>query len=350
VTFTTIPFCEFTLASTHVPLGPNAQSGSVAVSTLGGCNWTATSNAPWITVLSGTPGSGPGSVKYSVAENTTTVARTGTITIAGQVLTISQSAGPAPVQPADDAQFFVRMHYLDFLAREPDEDGLGFWTNEITKCGTDAACLNARRVGVSAAFFVETEFQETGSFVYRLYKGGLGRQPTYAEFSVDRSQVVGGATLDQSKLDFALAFVQRQEFLDRYAGTGKSAQGFVDALIATVLSSSGVDLTDQRENLLTTYDRGGSVAESRSLTAQAAIEDMRFKQAVYNPSFVLMQYYGYLHRDPDQDGYLFWLDVLNNREPGNYHGMVCSFITSAEYQLRFGSTVTRTNRDCSGIH
>ena len=58
-----------------------------------------------------------------------------------------------------------------------------------------------------------------------------------------------------------------------------------------------------------------------------------------------MQYFGYLRRDIDP-GYDFWLDVVNNREPNNYHGMVCSFITSTEYQLRFGSVVTRSNADC----
>ena len=66
----------------------------------------------------------------------------------------------------------------------------------------------------------------------------------------------------------------------------------------------------------------------------------------YNPAFVLMQYFGYLRRNKDQRGYDFWLDVLNNHDPNNYHGMVCSFITSTEYQLRFGSVVTRSNSDC----
>ena len=60
-----------------------------------------------------------------------------------------------------------------------------------------------------------------------------------------------------------------------------------------------------------------------------------------------MQYFGYLRRDVDQGGYDFWLDVVNNREPNNYRAMVCAFITSAEYQLRFGPEVTRTNQDCS---
>ena len=51
-------------------------------------------------------------------------------------------------------------------------------------------------------------------------------------------------------------------------------------------------------------------------------------------------------RNVDQRGYDFWLDVINNREPNNYHGMVCAFITSQEYQLRFGSVMTRKNADC----
>src|SRR4030095_10781143 len=66
----------------------------------------------------------------------------------------------------------------------------------------------------------------------------------------------------------------------------------------------------------------------------------------YNPAFVLMQYFGYLRRDQDPAGYAFWLDVVNSREPNNYRAMVCAFITSSEYQLRFGTVATRSNADC----
>jgi hypothetical protein len=55
-----------------------------------------------------------------------------------------------------------------------------------------------------------------------------------------------------------------------------------------------------------------------------------------------------LRRDPEAAGYAFWLDVLN-RDPANTTGMVCSFITSSEYQLRFGSAITASNSQCS-IH
>jgi hypothetical protein len=73
------------------------------------------------------------------------------------------------------------------------------------------------------------------------------------------------------------------------------------------------------------------------------------KTREYNPSFVLMEYFGYLQREPDQGGYDFWLDVLNNREPNNYRGMVCSFITSAEYQKRFSSVVLHSDAECATV-
>ena len=71
--------------------------------------------------------------------------------------------------PLGDPQFFVRQHYLDFLGREPDPGGLAFWTNEILSCGSDARCVEAKRINVSAAYFLSIEFQETGYEVYRFY-------------------------------------------------------------------------------------------------------------------------------------------------------------------------------------
>ena len=86
--------------------------------------------------------------------------------------------------------------------------------------------------------------------------------------------------------------------------------------------------------------------KSRAQMLLELIEHTAFKEREYNAGFVLMQYFGYLRRDPDQGGYDFWLNILNNREPGNYRGMVCSFITSREYQERFSKVVTRSNQDC----
>jgi hypothetical protein len=77
------------------------------------------------------------------------------------------------------------------------------------------------------------------------------------------------------------------------------------------------------------------------------VENADFVRAEYNAAFVLMQYFGYLQRDPDEGGYQFWLNILNDQVPNNFRAMVCAFLTSAEYQQRFGSTVTRFNTDCA---
>lgn len=89
-----------------------------------------------------------------------------------------------------------------------------------------------------------------------------------------------------------------------------------------------------------------NAGQSRAEVLLDVIEIPAFKSREYNGAFVLMQYFGYLRRDPEQAGYDFWLSVLNNQELNNYRGMVCAFLTSAEYQRRFGTTVTRTDREC----
>ena len=246
--------------------------------------------------------------------------------------------GALAPNPINEAQFFVRQHYLDFLDREPDPGGLSYWTDQITRCGNDDLCLKAQRISVSAAFFIELEFQETGSFVYRFYKASYGRIPTYAEFVSDRSKVIGGADLEASKQAFADNWVSRVAFFQIYPSTMTPAQ-FVNKLFDT---ADLIPYTTQRQRLISDMQNG----KSRAQVLRDVIEIADFKTREYNPSFVLMQYFGYLHRDPDQGGYDFWLNVLNNREPNNYRGMVCSFITSREYQERFGLLLRRSNADC----
>lgn len=101
-----------------------------------------------------------------------------------------------------------------------------------------------------------------------------------------------------------------------------------------------------RSALIATYEGGSDLARSRSAVLRAVAKRAELKSAVYNSSFVLMEYFGYLQRDRDQSGYEFWLNVLDNGTPGNTRGMVCSFLTSAEYQHRFSPVLTHTNAAC----
>jgi Carboxypeptidase regulatory-like domain/Domain of unknown function (DUF4214) len=247
--------------------------------------------------------------------------------------------------PLDTAEYFVRQQYVDILGREPDEGGFNYWSNEILSCGGDSSCTDRRRREVAASFFIAEEFQDTGSFIYDMYKGSLGRKPVFNEYSADRKQVVGGSTLTAQKAAFADNFVNRTEFVQKYQGE-TTAESFVDAILQNVQQSSQLDMGAQRAGLINQYNSGGTLAQSRSLVLRSLADNAALKQKEYNAAFVLTEYFGYLRRNPEPEGYDFWLNVVTNGDVGNYRGMVCSFITSTEYQQRFSSVVSHSNAEC----
>ena len=93
----TVNACTYGLGASSASVAAAASSGSVSVTST--CAWTATSDASWLTITSGASGSGNGSVTYTVAANTGTSARTGTLTIAGKTFTVTQAAGATVVTP-----------------------------------------------------------------------------------------------------------------------------------------------------------------------------------------------------------------------------------------------------------
>jgi hypothetical protein len=79
------------------------------------------------------------------------------------------------------------------------------------------------------------------------------------------------------------------------------------------------------------------------------VNNRAFIDAEYNRSFVFTQYAGYLRRDSDIGGYLFWLGQVNGgplRDTTKQRAMVCSFITSLEYQFRFSTIALHSNSEC----
>jgi hypothetical protein len=255
-----------------------------------------------------------------------------------------------------DVGFFVRQHYLDFLNREPDTAGLDFWTNNIFACGLDEACAEVRRVNTSGAFFLSIEFQQTGNLVYRMYKAGFGNLPgkpvavQRASFIADTRQIgstparviVGQpnweAQLEANKQAFALDFVQRSAFQGAHGG--QTAAQYVDSLFA----NAGVTpTTAERDAAIAAFGAGGAAGQATALRSVADGGSVTSK--TLNEAFVLMQYFGYLQRDPDAapepglnfNGYNFWLTKLNQFN-GNYVAaeMVKAFLASDEYRHRFG--------------
>jgi Tol biopolymer transport system component len=265
-----------------------------------------------------------------------------------QVWSISWSL-QTTVNPLDDAQRFVDQHYLDFLHRQPDASGLAYWTHEITQCGGDSQCIEANRVNVSAAFFMSIEFQQTGYLVYRMYKaayGDISGAPvplTRQEFLPDSQRVGSGVVvnaagweqqLENNKNKFADDFVGRARFTSAFPAA-MTPQQFVD----TLNSNAGGALTQgERDQLVNDL---GSGVKTRAQVLRAVAEDADLARNEFNKAFVLMQYFGYLGRNPndapdvDFSGYNFWLNKLNSFG-GNFVNaeMVKAFIDSSEYRGR----------------
>jgi len=267
-----------------------------------------------------------------------------------------------PVNPIDQTDFFVRQHYLDFLGRTADQGGLDFWSRQITDCGSDASCIEVRRVSVSASFFLSIEFKETGYLIERTYKTAYGDasgnstfQGThtisvpvvrFSEFLADtgdigKGVIVGQAgweqTLEANKVSYFNRFVQTTRFTSKYPSTTLPAN-FVHALNV----NAGSPLSSAEEAQLAAQHSTGGKTSAQVLRQIA--EHPNLANSEFNRAFVLMQYFGYLRRnandtpDSDYSGYDFWLTKLNQFN-GDYIGaeMVKAFLTSTEYRKRFGT-------------
>ncbi|HEX7177094.1 MAG TPA: DUF4394 domain-containing protein [Pyrinomonadaceae bacterium] len=250
-----------------------------------------------------------------------------------------------PANPIDETGFFVRQQYLDFLNREPDAEGFAFWTGIINSCGGDQLCRQARRADVSGAFFLSIEFQGTGYFVYRAYQAAYGRQPRFAEFLPDTQRISQGVVIGQpgalermeaNRREYADEFVIEQEAF-RTLYDGLTNEQYVDALNV----NTGGSLSAAERNALVAGL--GSGTETRATVLIKVADDADFRAREFNRAFVLMQYFGYLRRNPDDppdtdfSGYNFWLAKLN-QFGGDFRAaeMVKAFITSGEYRRRFG--------------
>ena len=84
--------CTYSISPTSVAVAAAGATGSVSVTAGSGCAWTAVRNDAWITVTGGASGTGSGTASYSVTANTAASPRSGSITIAGQTLLVTQAA------------------------------------------------------------------------------------------------------------------------------------------------------------------------------------------------------------------------------------------------------------------
>jgi YVTN family beta-propeller protein len=274
--------------------------------------------------------------------------------------TWNQSAtfSTSPTGNASDAsEFFVTQHYLDFLNRDPDAAGLAFWIDQIESCGGNQDCRRARRDNASGAFFLSIEYQETGFLAYRAYKASFGNLPgkpvpvTFPQLMTDTQRIGRNVIvkpvddgwqglLEANKVAFFTGWVQRPEFLALFP-VGMSAADFVN----TLNSNTGNSLTPTETQSLIDALAANNTTQGRAATVRQVSQNAEFTRLEKNKAFVLMQYFGYLRRNPndppeatlDFQGYIFWLNKLEQFN-GNFIGaeMVKAFIVSGEYRQRFG--------------
>ncbi len=229
--------------------------------------------------------------------------------------------GPNPI---DQTPFFVRQQYLDFLGREPDPPGEAAWIATINNCPQgDITC---DRIHVSSIFFRSAEFQGRGYFVYRFYPVSFGRKPDYDEFVPDLAQVSGflsDAQLEAAKVAFIAEFMSRPAFVGTYNGLNNTQ--YVD----TLLNTAGVMLSSRQQMIdglnagtLTRVQVLRQIAESGEVAAR-----------YFNQAYAVMEYFGYLRRQPDAF-YLDWIAVLDGGV--SPRTMATGFVNSAEYRQRFG--------------
>ncbi|MGZ8844393.1 MAG: hypothetical protein ACXW18_12070 [Pyrinomonadaceae bacterium] len=283
-------------------------------------------------------------------------------------LRVRPGTNPPQFITIDDSDFFTQEQYIDFLNRMPDQSGFNFWLNQITGCGANnPGCTEVMRINVSASFFLSIEFKETGYLTERTYKTAFGDFNgtstfngthnivvpiiKFSEFLTDIKQIGNGvvvlapgweAALETNKVAYFNAFVQRSSFISKYPTSTTTPDAFVDMMFA----NAGVTPSaSERSTAINEFAGAGDISNvaARAKALRDVAENASLATTETNRAFVLMQYFGYLRRDPnngngdtDHTGYDFWLTKLNQFN-GNYiqAEMVKAFITSIEYKNRF---------------
>ncbi len=239
-------------------------------------------------------------------------------------VTIVDNDSSNGANPIDSTNFFVRQQYIDFLGREPDPPGFAGWVSTINNCSGDTTQCD--RIHVSQLFFQSEEFQSRGYFVYRFYPVAFGRKPDYADFSPDLARVSGfldANQLEAAKVQFIAEFMARPGFASTYNSLNNTQ--YVDTLINT----AAVNLSN-RQALI---DSLNNSTATRAQVLRQIVESSEVSTKYSHQAFAVMEYFGYLRRQPDAF-YLDWVQVLDSTN--DPRGMVTGFLNSLEYRQRFG--------------
>ena len=274
---------------------PITATGSFTVNVSGGLgpSWTASSSVPWLTIPSGSSGSGASTNgTYSALSNPTTSSRTGVITVtplAGVPAAI-QFTQPGSTAPLLDRE--VTALYQTILGRDPDAAGYTFWT------GSGTAGLGQ----MADSFFTSPEAFNSDFAVLAAYQAATGAPPTFAQF------------------------------LPAVAAAKSGAQVLPELFSALAAGNPSYTITTLYHNLLgrnnTEADAAcastGIAACFQTLIGYPATatpvntpgSEFQHSGPHTNALYITLLYFTILDRDPDTAGFAFWSGIADGGGPG----------------------------------
>jgi hypothetical protein len=186
-------------------------------------------------------------------------------------------------------------------------------------------------------FALIVAFPRTSFFVYRLFKPSYGTMPRRQEFLTAMSLLGRGLFIGAPDWEKQLE-TNRAVLLDDWTNSREFKQlydGIDNAkFIETLLRNAGIEWSvNERSRLAAALDRQ---TESRQSALLAVVEDKNLYAREYDTAYVLVHFFGYLRRNPDDapdrdlKGLMFWRDQLNRS--GDYRVISRAFIESDEYR------------------
>ena len=231
-------------------------------------------------------------------------------------------AGPgAPASAADAAAVtpaprdFVTIQYRDFLARNPDEPGLAFWSARLEDGADPGDLIDAM---VSAP-----EFAQVVAPLARLYQAYYLRSPDFDGLGFWAAWLRSGRTLT----DVSTHFSRAEEFSQRYGALDNAA--FVALIYRNVLSR------DPDPGGLAYWVGRLEAGVSRGAVMLGFSESPEYVRGTFGQVRATMLYLGMLHRAPDPSGLAYWAGAIDRGTP--YGAVVRGFLHSPEYQARLAA-------------
>ena len=350
--------------STSSYIGSSSISSSACVTSASA--WSAVSNASWITITSGSSGTGNGTVTYSVSSNTGSSVRIGTLTIGGQTYTISQNG-----TGANGYINQVQTMYIAYFGRPADPGGLAYYSNLIyTRSGSYSAVLDdfansTESQGLYNQPTVSAKLDKVYLFLFgrvadsagSIYWSDLISQGqitlSAAAYTIAFNAQAADAAILAAKQSAVAVFTSHLDTatkIQAYANCVAAGRTWLNAVLNTATASSAMASVDStiaglqtctaREGL-TTPVAAMSGDAANPLPANITSNPIAGQSLTVTPTMSQVQtmYIAYFGRPADPGGLAYYANLMNARN-GDNAALLDDFAKSAESQVVFNKLTT----------